>query len=263
MLKEPSTANLSWVRMHEVQTTSTMDLARAFANQLKPNEVRIYTADHQTQARGTHARKWLYPGGINICPTYSFLIEEALFNQLHFLPLITGYAVSLMLNDYRLEATIKWPNDVLVHAKKISGILCESFPLTHHRMVNIGIGMNVNMDQSLCEVIDQPATSMQIESGLSLGLEEVLARLTQHLLNILQLFLTEGFQVFHHNISARLEKFSGKDIIFDTQVNGLFKGKVLGVNNQGHLMLEGSYAENFSTEVERLSFLSGRILERG
>ena len=59
MLKEQN--NLSWVRMHEAQTTSTMDLARAFANRLKPNEVRIYTADHQTQARGTHARKWYYP----------------------------------------------------------------------------------------------------------------------------------------------------------------------------------------------------------
>ena len=197
---------------------------------------------------------------INICPTYSFLIEEALFNQLHFLPLITGYAVSLMLNDYRLESTIKWPNDILVHAKKISGILCESFPLTHYRMINIGIGMNVNMDQSLCDVIDQPATSMRIESSLSLDLEEVLSRLTKHLLNTLQVFIAEGFQVFHHNISSRIEKFSGNDIIFDTQMNGLFKGKVLGVNNQGHLMLEGCFDENFSTKVERLSFLSGRFL---
>lgn len=260
MLKELSKTNLSWVRMHEVQTTSTLDLARAFANQLKPNEVRIYTADHQTQARGTHARKWYYPPGVNICPTYSFLIEASLFNQLHFLPLITGYVVHLMLNAYQLPSTIKWPNDVMVHAKKISGILCESFPLAGYRMVNLGIGMNVNMEQSLCDAITPPATSILIESGKLLNREDVLSQLTHYLLTALQVFIAEGFSEFHPKISAVMEKFAGKEIIFDTQVNGLFKGNVLGINHQGHLTLEGYYDGKPSCKREEMNFMSGRIL---
>lgn len=248
------------VRVHENESTSTLDMARDQAILLKPNEIRIYTTAHQTKGRGTHSRQWLCPPNVNIYPTYSFLVPESSFNQLHFFPLITGYAVSMMLKGYKLDCTIKWPNDVLIHFKKMTGILCESYPLEKNRLINLGIGLNVNMNQALCNTIEQPVTSMSIAAEKEFSVEEVQERLTFHLTEALHLFMSSGFNLFYEKISETIERFEGKDIKFDTQGNGLFKGKILGIDRNGQLSLQGHYCEATNKEKQIKSFLSGKIL---
>jgi BirA family biotin operon repressor/biotin-[acetyl-CoA-carboxylase] ligase len=238
-------------RIHHAETPSTLDLAREGADHLSSDEVRVYTTDSQTQGRGTHARKWAGPKNLGIYPTYSFLAPVNCFEQLHFFPLIAGYAVSLMLQDYGLLATIKWPNDVLLGLKKTTGILCESYSARNHRVINIGIGVNVNMPPAWCNSIEQPVTSMAIEAGKNFVLEAVQVSLTTHILTCLEVFSASGFHSFFQKISDRLERFEGKDILFDTQNNELFLGKIVGINTNGHLCLNGE---------ENRSFFSGRIL---
>ena len=64
-----------------------------------------------------------------------------------------------------LDIGIKWPNDLVVSGKKISGILTEmSAEIDYINHVVIGIGINVNME-SFPEDIAKTATSLRIEAG--------------------------------------------------------------------------------------------------
>jgi BirA family biotin operon repressor/biotin-[acetyl-CoA-carboxylase] ligase len=84
-------------------------------------------------------------------------------------------AVSHALSDYKLNADLKWPNDVLVSDRKIAGILLQSAmegELLQYAIV--GIGINVNVIDFPVELLDM-ATSIAIETGSSINREQFLA----------------------------------------------------------------------------------------
>ena len=70
-------------------------------------------------------------------------------------------AVAQALESLQLKPRLKWPNDLLLSGKKVCGILCE----TTEGWVVLGIGLNVNMDAEELAQIDQPATSLLIETS--------------------------------------------------------------------------------------------------
>jgi BirA family biotin operon repressor/biotin-[acetyl-CoA-carboxylase] ligase len=84
------------------------------------------------------------------------------------LTLMTGVAVakavSLMTG---LSPQIKWPNDILVNAKKVAGVLLESKALaTDMEHAVIGVGINVNHTPAdLPELLLTGASSLRIELG--------------------------------------------------------------------------------------------------
>ena len=59
-------------------------------------------------------------------------------------------AIAEVVDAQRLS--IKWPNDVLVDGKKVSGILCEQWPGEVGQLgaLVIGIGINVHFDLGSC-----------------------------------------------------------------------------------------------------------------
>ena len=90
-------------------------------------------------------------------------------------------AVAISLEQYGLTVQTKWPNDLLVRKRKICGILTECpQPLS----IVVGVGVNINMTSDEADLIDQPATSVFIESGQQLSVQSFLDRLlpyTHHL----------------------------------------------------------------------------------
>lgn len=58
-------------------------------------------------------------------------------------------------------ATVKWPNDILVNGKKLSGVLCETSPVPEGLFVIVGIGINGNTTEAELGHIDQPAISLR------------------------------------------------------------------------------------------------------
>jgi BirA family biotin operon repressor/biotin-[acetyl-CoA-carboxylase] ligase len=81
---------------------------------------------------------------------------------------------------------IKWPNDVLVNGKKISGIICESAGAGERTLYAVlGIGVNVNGDEQQMPPLDSPdrtnATSFFLETGRRLNLPLLLADILSEL----------------------------------------------------------------------------------
>jgi len=64
-----------------------------------------------------------------------------------------------------VQATLKWPNDVLIGGRKLAGILVEMVLQRGQQAAVIGIGINVNMSADDFAGLDAPATSLRLETG--------------------------------------------------------------------------------------------------
>jgi BirA family biotin operon repressor/biotin-[acetyl-CoA-carboxylase] ligase len=141
---------------------STMDMARREA-QREAAEGTVVLAGEQTAGRGRLKRVWLSPEG-NIALSI-ILYPEVIY--LSSLVMLASLAVVHAVEEITgLKAQIKWPNDVLINDKKISGILIES-DVRGDRVAYaiIGIGINLNSRLSDFPEILPGATSIADELG--------------------------------------------------------------------------------------------------
>ena len=76
------------------------------------------------------------------------------------LPLLTGHAVSTALRAAGFDASVKWPNDVLIGDRKVAGILVERVETPTGPAAVVGIGVNVGMTADELPVPE--ATSLAI-----------------------------------------------------------------------------------------------------
>ena len=76
---------------------------------------------------------------------------------------IAALSVAQLLEVYDLKPSVKWPNDVLVQGKKISGILCEIVKSNKNVYGILGIGLNVNSMKESLAFIGISATSLRCE----------------------------------------------------------------------------------------------------
>ncbi len=142
---------------------STMDETRRLSLQ-GLEEGAVVIAEEQRLGRGRYGRVWISPSGENL--SFSVFLKPTGL-QLPFLNMAAALSVCKMVsNSYGLDAAVKWPNDVLVNGRKISGILVET-DMQSKNVINaiIGIGINVNLDPSKFSDISNISTSIKNELG--------------------------------------------------------------------------------------------------
>jgi BirA family biotin operon repressor/biotin-[acetyl-CoA-carboxylase] ligase len=127
------------------ETTSTNDSCREAALAGDPGRLWI-RAERQTASRGSRGRSWVSIEG-NLLASL-LLIDPAPREQAFLLSYVAGLAVrgaiARLAQEQRLvrDISLKWPNDVLVSGKKVSGILLEQHAVGPSMAVVIGIGIN-------------------------------------------------------------------------------------------------------------------------
>lgn len=115
-------------------------------------------ARHQSSGRGRRGRAWSSQTG-NLAATY-LCVTHAPPAEAAQTSFIAALAVADLLDHYVPPAcvTIKWPNDVLVEGRKISGILVESGPaLSGGLWLAVGIGVNL---AHAPDDVERPATAV-------------------------------------------------------------------------------------------------------
>jgi BirA family biotin operon repressor/biotin-[acetyl-CoA-carboxylase] ligase len=110
----------------------------------------IAVADEQSAGVGRGANRWFSSQG---CLMFSMAIEHTMLDpakntqRFAMLPLQVGLAVAQSLEPLvRTQPKVKWPNDVFVEDRKISGILIESHRVGSMGYAIIGIGINCKVD---------------------------------------------------------------------------------------------------------------------
>jgi BirA family biotin operon repressor/biotin-[acetyl-CoA-carboxylase] ligase len=123
----------------------------------------VVVAEHQTAGRGRLDRTWETPARSGL--TFSVLLRPtAPTHAWPWLPLLTGYAVAKALRAAGFEASVKWPNDVLLAERKVAGILVERIETADGPAAVVGIGLNVAM--SSAELPVPEATSLAVAGGV-------------------------------------------------------------------------------------------------
>ena len=84
------------------------------------------------------------------------------------------------LRYFGIEACIKWPNDIFVNGKKISGILIENV-LSGKNISSSIVGIGLNVYNELPDELLPIATTMNLETGKSYSVDEVFNRLMEDL----------------------------------------------------------------------------------
>jgi BirA family transcriptional regulator, biotin operon repressor / biotin---[acetyl-CoA-carboxylase] ligase len=163
---------------HFESLTSTNDWVKGHLKTIPEGVLLCVSADEQTAARGQYGRKWFSPKGENLYATFGFLTEQR--HDPLTLTRLLAIATARTLEERGVRSILKWPNDLLVHQKKIAGILCETIPLPQRIGIAIGVGLNVNMSQENLVLIDQPATSLLAETGHLHPIPEIKYRLAEH-----------------------------------------------------------------------------------
>ncbi len=127
---------------------STNDELRARPKMLRQHGAAIYTLD-QRQGRGRLGRRWLSPPG-NLA--FSAVLHAADGQCARLIPVVVGLTVFQVLKQFNPQLTLKWPNDILSHGRKLCGILCESVSGILHPpalVVIVGIGVNLQKITSM------------------------------------------------------------------------------------------------------------------
>lgn len=211
----------------------------------------LVIAEEQTAGRGRMARPWQSPKYTGIWMSLILKPELPPFKAPQF-TLITAVAVTEAIRDATgVTPTIKWPNDLLLNGKKVTGILTElQADSDHIRSIIIGIGVNVNQREFPKELADI-ATSIAIEKGETVSRAQIVQAIMKNLEIYYDEYMTNGFSL----IKEKWETYAisiGRSIIART-VTGTIRGKALGITEEGVLKLEdenGSIHDIYSADIE-------------
>jgi BirA family transcriptional regulator, biotin operon repressor / biotin---[acetyl-CoA-carboxylase] ligase len=137
-------------------------------------------ADEQTAGRGRLQRAWSSPKGAGLY--FSILLRPKIATN--YWPLITMMAAVAVYDAVgeacRLQADIKWPNDLLSGERKICGILAEAIETPVGRAVIVGIGINLTENAYPSE-LSGVATSVSEATGRPTDREALLTGLLRWL----------------------------------------------------------------------------------
>ncbi len=208
----------------------------------------VYTSN-QTAGRGRLERKWNYMGSENIYASIvlkpSKEIKEVYSNLTQFLCVILAET----FENYGIISTIKWPNDIQINGKKISGILAEAVTDSEGlKGLIIGFGVNLNCEKDVLENINQPATSLNLEVGKKIDKEIFLKKLLDKFCLRYDEFIEKGFLLIREDYKRRAGFLNNKVTVkvFDKEICGVAKDvtengalKLLDNNNNEHILLIG------------------------
>lgn len=196
----------------------------------------VYTS-HQTNGRGRFNRQWIDTGSENIYMTFCLKPSDEMQEVYSNITQYLSVSVCRVLKKYGVNPKIKWPNDVLVNNKKITGILAETvFEGKIFKGIALGVGINLNTPQFELDRIDKPATSVFVEIGKNIDKNEVLKCIYDEFFNHYDEFLLKGFG-FIKNDYMKYFDMVGKDINIDV-FGTIHSGCITDINDKGALILE-------------------------
>ena len=230
-------------------TGSTNDDAKNYLLE-QSSLLSIHTSEQQIAGKGRNGKQWISPKGKNIYLSIGWLTNLKHF-QLDGLSLAIGTILASSLNKLtQNQVSIKWPNDLLIENKKISGILIETIDINNKIGVVIGIGINVHMSKEEGKEIDQSWIALDEVTNSKNNRNEIIGDIVNKVFLLTSLFTKEGFKPYKSEYES-FDMLAGKKCSIN--IEGIDKTvDVLGVNDKGEMLVkEGS--ENLTLRYGEVS----------
>ncbi|MFQ5940876.1 MAG: biotin--[acetyl-CoA-carboxylase] ligase [Nitrososphaerales archaeon] len=220
---------------------STQDLAIRMAEENVPEGI-VVIGERQKRGRARVGRKWIAPkGGIWLSAILRPKIPTA---ESTILPLVVALAVCNAIRDVcKVNARVKWPNDVVINGKKVAGTLVEmSCEADRVNYIVIGIGVNANVSvrniESRIKETDgyYGATSLMKERGKELD-RIVLVRSILNELESLYLELEkEGSDMIIQSWNDLSATLGNNVTVLQNEI--CLEGKAVGIDYDGALLVK-------------------------
>ena len=237
--------------IHFETIDSTNDYAKKVA--LQEQDGTVIISEEQTKGKGRIGRQWVSKSREGIW--MSIILKPNIIPQkAPFLTLIAGASIAKALNNLGVETSIKWPNDIIINNKKVSGILTElSAEIDKINYIVLGMGINVKTIEFSQEISDI-ATSLYKE-GHKVSRVDIVR-------NILEEFERLYLQYINHDLKNEILDICRKhSAIIGKDIYVIMNGekdlvKCLDINKDGNLVIKNN--ENVIKEI-----MSGEVSIRG
>ena len=215
---------------------STNSIAKFLAGH-NAEEGTVLISEIQTNARGRLGKKWEAPdGGVWMSMILRPNVPPA---RIGLITLATGVAIAKSIRSLGLDAKIKWPNDILIHGDKMSGVLTEvnaTFNEIDWIIVGIGIDSNIKLED-FSEDIRIGTTTLTEEFPTKIDENELIAIFLNEFEKVYKLYKDGEIEAIlkdWRNLSDTIGKY-----VNITQTGGkITQGYVVGINNEGSLIIE-------------------------
>ncbi|MDR1330964.1 MAG: biotin--[acetyl-CoA-carboxylase] ligase [Tannerella sp.] len=222
--------------IHLTETESTSRYLEQRADEGGVADGTLVVADFQTAGRGQAGNCWESEAGRNLTFSLLFYPVDLPAGMSFRLVELAALSVKYLLDAYVRDVTVKWPNDIYWHDRKICGILIENV-LSGSLIARsvVGIGINVNQETFRSDA-PAPVSLRQIT-----GREHDRAALLEQFRAVfhrLRLRFDAGTHAddMHREYMSALYRREGYFAFRDGQ--GCFEARIHGVEPSGHLVLE-------------------------
>lgn len=198
----------------------------------------VVISEKQTKARGRSGKNWESPlGGVWLS---IILNPNVNHSKIPLITLATGVAVENTLKRIGVKnAEIKWPNDILIHGKKVCGILTEaitSFNTIESFIIGVGIDANISIE-NFPEELRENMTTLNDEIGEKVDENLLIKLFLEEFEKISEQFINEEYET----ILKEWRKNSytiGKIVEVHEPFSKPYDGYVLGISRDGSLVVE-------------------------
>jgi BirA family transcriptional regulator, biotin operon repressor / biotin---[acetyl-CoA-carboxylase] ligase len=214
---------------------STNNLTSDLLKQKRLKEGTVIHTNYQSAGRGQAGITWESEDGKNLLISIvlfpSFIHAEDQFN--------ISMTISLGICDFLLrfipDSSIKWPNDIYVNNDKIAGILIENSVIGDQIEFTIaGIGLNINQEKFLSSAPNP--VSLKMLTGMDYDLSACLTELNADLDKRYKQMISGKLEQIKKEYVSKL--FYLNEWHHFRDINGIFTGKILTVDEFGRLTVE-------------------------
>lgn len=241
---------------HINQCDSTNAYLQRLVAETDAPEGTVVSTSFQTNGRGQLSNVWEAEEGKNILcsillrPTSLPIKSQFLISQ------AISVAIVDVLNSYLDGFFIKWPNDIYYKEDKIAGILIENtLSSAGISTCIIGLGLNVNQ-QTFRSDAPNPISLFNI-IGRETSVPELLQSILERFNKVYELAYTNVALLRENYFNNLL--FSGKMRIYSDE-SGEFIGKIVDVENDGHLIIEDMEGNKRRYAFKEVTFQLGVCL---
>jgi len=220
------------IRLNTIDSTN--NFAARFVEEDKIAEGTVILAENQTNGRGQGKNIWESEPGKNL--TFSFIIFPGFLeasNQFYLSMIISNSIIDL-LSMYGLNAKIKWPNDIYFEDKKIAGILIEN-RINNSNIKSCIAGLGINVNQLFFNTINPKPTSIAMETGKTIPLEEIFNKLLKILNDWIEKLYKHEFPLIRLAYLNNIRDIN--NWLTYTDAHESFEGRIVDVLDSGELII--------------------------
>ena len=220
------------IKLDAIDSTNSF-LKKKMSN-IEIDDFTIVYSQNQFKGRGRANKQWISEPNKNLAFSLFRRIKKYEMEHIFLLNVIVSISILELLKKYSVkEASVKWPNDIMVKNKKISGVLIEN-KFKKNNSINSVIGVGLNINQTDFSGLNN-ATSIINEIGYPVEIDS--------LVNELAFIIKSNFKFVESNPNLGIDKYNTKlymknqIVRFKNNISEIKVGKIVKVDFSGNLMI--------------------------